>query len=95
MKEVNIHLLNAGKGESIVVEFVSEPNKYVVIDSNLIKINSKFINPAYEFLKSKKVNEISSLIVTHLHKDHYNGIELLLHNFEIEKIIIPPFLSTN
>lgn len=63
MNEVNIHLFNVRNGDSIVIEFVSDPNKYVVIDSNLIKINSNFINPAYEFLKSKKVDSISSLIV--------------------------------
>lgn len=93
-EEVNINFLNAEEGDSIVIEFISESSKkYVVIDSNLIKYNSKKICPAYEFLKAKNVSSISTLIISHFHQDHYNGIEFILNNFSIEKIVIPPFLS--
>lgn len=92
-EKINIHFLNAGAGDSIVIEFCLERTHYVVIDSNLVEIDSQKINPAYEFLKSKNASNISTLIITHLHQDHYNGIEFLLNDFEIKKIVIPPFVS--
>lgn len=91
---INVHFLNVDKGDSIVIEFCAEVNKYVVIDSNLIKRNGQFINPAYELLKSKNIEKISTLIVSHFHKDHYNGVEHLLNNFDIDKVVMPPILST-
>lgn len=94
MNKVNIHCLNVGAGDSIVIEFESEINHYVVIDSCLIKKNKLLINPAYELLKSKNIKNISTLIITHLHADHYNGVEQLLNNFSISKIVVPPFLTS-
>jgi len=94
-EKVDIHFFNVGEGDSIVIEFVSKTTNYVVIDSNLIDVDSQKRNPAYEFLSTKKASKISTLIVSHLHQDHYNGIEYLLNNFEIEKIVVPPFLSVN
>lgn len=94
MKKINIYVFNVNEGESIIVEIVAGENKYIVIDCNLIYPNKQKTNPAYNFLKSKNVEKISSLIITHFHKDHYDGIEDILNNFEISKIIIPPFLSS-
>jgi hypothetical protein len=51
--EVHVHVLNAGAGDSIVIEFCAESVHYVVIDCNLVERNSQKINPAYEFLKSE------------------------------------------
>lgn len=93
-RSVNVYFFNAGEGDSIVIEIIQEDSKYIVIDSNLITIDSKKINPAYEFLMKNKASSISALIISHLHQDHYNGIELLIRDFDVEKIIIPPFLST-
>jgi beta-lactamase superfamily II metal-dependent hydrolase len=91
---INVYFLNVQQGDSIVIEFCADDvNRYVVIDSNLIKKDNVFINPAYELLKSKEVEKISTLIITHFDKDHYNGIEQLLQNIDIDKIVIPPVLS--
>lgn len=94
IEEININFLNAENGDSIVIEFVSDSSKYIVIDSNLVKQDTGTICPAYEYLKTKNASTISALIVSHLHEDHYNGIENILNNFAIKKIVIPPFLST-
>ncbi len=91
--KLNIHFFNVGKGDSIIVEIESDINKYLVIDSHLIKKNSQWVNPAYEFLKSKKVERINGLVITHFHLDHFAGVELFLKNFEIGKLYIPPVLS--
>lgn len=90
---IDIQIFNVGAGDSILIEFCSKVPQYVVIDSNLRKIDNKILNPVYEFLKLKNVKNISTIIISHFHQDHYNGIENLLNNFKIGKIVIPPFLS--
>jgi beta-lactamase superfamily II metal-dependent hydrolase len=90
-----VHLFNVGHGDSAVVELVDGDKKaYIVIDCNVVGEGEAAINRAYEFLKKKNVKVLDALVVTHLHRDHYTGIEDFL-NFQIEKIIIPPFLSQN
>ncbi|MBN1998949.1 MBL fold metallo-hydrolase [candidate division KSB1 bacterium] len=91
--KINVYFFNVGDGESILIEFISETTEYVIIDSNLTSINGEKINPVYNFLQGKKVTSISTLVITHLHQDHYNGIEKILKTFDIKKIVIPPFLS--
>jgi beta-lactamase superfamily II metal-dependent hydrolase len=92
----SIHFFNVEHGDSILIEIEdNKENYYILIDSKLIKTNNEYINPAYEFLKSKNVNILNGLIVSHFHKDHISGIEYFFDksHFTIEKIYIPPVLS--
>jgi beta-lactamase superfamily II metal-dependent hydrolase len=66
----------------------------ILIDSSTIEKNGISINPAYEYLRSIGATSIDLVVVTHLHRDHYSGIEDFLNNFDINEIAIPPFLST-
>lgn len=95
MAVLNIHLFNVHHGDSIVVEYIDDRSikSYIVIDSNVIKKDGLLLNPAYNFLKKLNVSEINTLILSHLHSDHYTGIEMFFKDFKILKFIIPPFLS--
>lgn len=95
INEINFYFFNVNHGDSIVIEIISELSQYILIDCNIIKENGKNINPAYDFLKSKNVKILNSIIITHFHRDHYNGIDDILKNFQIKQLVIPPFLSTN
>jgi len=89
---IHIHFFNVQDGDSIVLEIEHTPPLFIVIDSNLVSKKGEWINPAYEFLKAKKAKFIT-LIITHLHLDHCNGVELFLENFLIDKLIIPPLFN--
>ena len=91
--DIKLHVFNVNHGDSILVEVLSEEPKYILIDSNLLFKNGSFLSPAYEYLKSKNVKKINTLIVTHFHLDHYFGIEKFLNNFEIERVLVPPVFS--
>lgn len=92
-KSIEIHFFEVGSGDSILLKFLSADNEaeYVVIDCNKQYNNNKVFN----FLKSENVKKINTLIITHLHQDHYSGISDLIDNFEINKLLIPPFISSN
>ena len=94
MNQVNFHFFNVNNGDSILVEIVDDKNTfYVVVDTYFIKRNGAIYCPALEYLKSQKAKAISSIIITHFHKDHFTGIEEYFNNFEVHKLCIPPVIS--
>lgn len=96
MFEANVHFLNVGHGDSIIIEFLKDDKSfYCVIDSNSVKKNGKWVNRSFEFLKQRNVKNIEALMITHYHKDHILGVEDILNNFTIEKISLPPIYSKN
>jgi beta-lactamase superfamily II metal-dependent hydrolase len=96
MLDVNIHFFNVNHGDSAVVIINDDKEKYyIVVDVNIATLNGKKINPSFEFLKKESPKKISALIITHLHDDHYSGVEDILLNFNVEKICLPPFFYTN
>lgn len=92
---LNVHFFNVNHGDSIVIEIQSDVNKYIVLDSNLVKKDSGFINPSYEFLKSKQVKTINAVIISHFDMDHIAGMEDFIENFDIQDFFIPPIFSKN
>jgi len=95
MSELRVRVFDVGHGDSILAEYVGArgTTHYILIDCKESFREGKRVVPAYEYLKNKGINTIDLLVVTHLHKDHYSGIEVLLDNLEIRKIVVPPFVT--
>ncbi|HAT1901396.1 TPA: MBL fold metallo-hydrolase [Legionella pneumophila] len=92
--KANIHFFDVSHGDSIVIEYIlEESSHFIVIDCNYSKRVNTRVNPAFEFLKKKNVQNIDAVVLTHLHADHYTGMDEILNEFEVNKILIPPFLS--
>jgi len=91
--EIKFHFFEVGRGDSILVEIVAGETYYVLIDSNQLKRNGRYVNPAYDYLKSRGVNKLVAIIISHFHSDHIFGIEKFLDEFEIQQIYIPPILT--
>ena len=88
---LDIWMLNVGKGDSIALRY-TDNNKnefYGVIDSNTA--NDGVDPEAVKFLKGLKVKEISFLLLTHPHHDHFSGISKIFNNFSISHIYTYPF----
>ena len=69
---VSVTVFGPGFGESIVIYI-----PYLgwgIIDSCLYKVKGNTINPALEYLKSENVTHLSFLILTHPHRDHFQGL---------------------
>ena len=49
--------------------------------------------PAADYLRRKGIRRLDALVVTHFHSDHIYGIEEILNDFEVGRIIIPSVFS--
>jgi beta-lactamase superfamily II metal-dependent hydrolase len=95
LNNVNITILNVGHGDSIVLELITTTKTYcIVIDCNIF-LNKKVYYPTSSFLKKRNIYNIDYLILTHPHRDHYSGLEVLLKDFSVQKIIVPEILNPN
>jgi len=83
---VNVVVFGPGFGESIVLYV---PNLgWGVIDSCTYKKKNVTINPALEFLKSLHVSSLAFVVLTHPHRDHFQGLGLIIDHFlgQIQRI---------
>lgn len=83
---LKVTFLDVGQGDCALVE--TPDNKTILIDCGTLTFTynsgERTIAP---YLKRKGINKIDLLIITHLHNDHIGGINFLLSNFKIGKII--------
>lgn len=87
---LEIIVLNAGKGDSIVVAHTGEDGvrSFGVIDSNA-RDNSG-IAPAKIYLQKLGVEKLNFALLTHPHADHYTGFLDILETFDPDEIFIYP-----
>ncbi len=83
---LRITFLDLGQGDCALIQ--TTDNKVILVDCGLINdsFNSgeRTIDP---FLKRNGIQKIDLLIITHLHSDHIGGMNHLLQNYKIDKII--------
>jgi beta-lactamase superfamily II metal-dependent hydrolase len=80
-QKVNIHILNVGKGDSILLEF---PDKvWGVVDCNRLETG---VIPAVCFLeeaaKQGRIETIAFVVLTHPHRDHFRGLFEIIKRWE-------------
>lgn len=95
------HIFDVGHGDCIVGLFEEHGSTIAtfVIDCKLYKRGAKktaAINPAYVFLKKLGITRIDLLVITHLHFDHFSGVDQILddNSISIGTLVVPPFLSS-
>jgi len=74
---IQIHVLNSGVGESIIVGMPED--KWGVVDCYSRSIDKPSSNPTLTFLKDRDINELEFLCLTHPHEDHFRGMSHLLN----------------
>lgn len=80
---LNLHFLNVGHGDSIIVEFVSADGPvYGVVDSCKKREASGDVNVALNKLKQLGATNLSFVALTHPHADHYGGLSEILEEFQ-------------
>jgi competence protein ComEC len=78
----SVSILDIGHGLAIVLQLPH--NKNILIDgggavSDNFNIGERVIGP---FLWKKKINSLDSVVISHPHADHYNGLAFILANFQ-------------
>jgi len=79
---LGIHVLNAGIGESIVVELPT--GVWGVVDCYTSRLDDPESNPTLRFLKERGVGTLEFLCLTHPHNDHFRGMSHLLENLKVK-----------
>lgn len=78
---LEIHILGAGKGESIILSWPG--NKWGVVDCYAPSLNDPNTNPTLQFLTDHGVTELEFLCLTHPHDDHFRGMSQLLQKLKV------------
>jgi competence protein ComEC len=86
-KELNVTFLDVGQGDAAVVRFPG--GKTMVIDGGGSPDGSfdpgeRIVAP---YLWRNKIKKIDTLVNTHPHPDHLQGLLFLLDNFAVEKVL--------
>lgn len=75
-----VKVLDIGQGDAILIR---SGQKVVLVDSGDISTKYKL----KELLEKNDVQKIDLLIATHPHSDHIGGMDVVLKNFKVDKII--------
>lgn len=76
---IRVAVFGPGYGESIVINIPQIG--WGVIDSCLKKVHNENINPALRYLKQNNASSIAFLILSHPHKDHYEGLDQIIDEY--------------
>lgn len=88
MASLEIYLLNVGQADTSIIR--TPAGNLIVIDAVRPKKLKAMLESLGEPSADGKI-DISHLIVTHPHNDHYLGVETLLRDFEVQRVTLAPF----
>lgn len=85
-KNLRITFMDIGQGDCALIQ--TPDDKTILVDCGIINDNfnsgKRTIGP---FLDRNGIERIDLLVITHLHSDHIGGLNYLMENFKINKII--------
>lgn len=80
--DVLVHYIDVGQGDSILIQSGVEN---VLIDAGE---NDKS-EDVVAYLKSIGVKTLNMVVATHPHSDHIGGLDVVIENFDVKKVIMP------
>jgi competence protein ComEC len=83
---MKVTFLDVGQGDAIFLEFPKGGN--MLIDGGPGGYSDAGKRIILPFLRSKGINKLDVVIITHHHFDHYGGLLSLLKNYKIKKFVI-------
>lgn len=84
---VTVHYINVGQGDSILIQ---QDGHNMLIDAGTNASENTVVN----YLKSKGVTKLDYVIGTHPHEDHIGGLDKVIDNFAVDKVIMPKVTHT-
>lgn len=85
--DLEVHFIDVGQADSILIK---KGNTSMLIDAGNNWDGDKIV----DYLKVQGVEKLKFVIGTHPHADHIGGLDKVIDNFEIEKVIMPDIIST-
>lgn len=89
--EEYVYFFNVGQGNMALLH---KGRTNVVVDLGSTSENLAS-NTLISFLKAKGIKKIDMIIITHMHDDHINGVEEVIENVKVSKILFSNFEDKN
>lgn len=86
-EELVVHYIDVGQGDSILIQ---QGTHAMLIDAGSNDAGKTVV----AYLQGLGVTSIDILIGTHPHEDHIGGLDDVIQNFTIGKVILPDIMST-
>jgi|LSQX01.1.fsa_nt_gb beta-lactamase superfamily II metal-dependent hydrolase len=87
-KKLEVHFIDVGQGDSILIK---QGRHNMLIDAG----DNKYEKTVVAYLKDKGIVKLDYVVGTHPHADHIGGLDAVIDNFEIGKVIIPKVTHTS
>ncbi len=82
-----IHFIDVGQADAI---YINNGNNSMLIDAGKNDTANELVN----YLKEQHIDSLDYVIATHPHEDHIGGMDEVLNNFKIDKILMPDKVTT-
>lgn len=79
---LEIHFIDVGQADSI---FIKKGQEAMLIDAG----NNKDGKTVVDYIKNQNVSKLNYVIGTHPHADHIGGLDDVIDNLDIDKLIMP------
>ncbi|MCQ4923371.1 MBL fold metallo-hydrolase [Tissierella carlieri] len=86
-ENLEVHFIDVGQADSILIK---KGNESMLIDAGNNADGDLVVN----YLQKQNINKLKYVIGTHPHEDHIGGLDDVIDNFEIEKVIMPNAIAT-
>lgn len=87
---LKLHFINVADGDAILVEDLGEREPFrLLVDTGqaqLEEAEGSLRTTAADYLREQHITHINALVVTHLHTDHFGGVEMLLPEVGIDTV---------
>lgn len=80
--DLKVHFIDVGQGDSTLIE---TDGRFMLIDAGERDQGDTVVS----YLKAQGVVKLDYVIGTHPHSDHIGGLETVIREFDIDKIILP------
>ena len=84
---VKVHFIDVGQGDAILIQ---QGASNMLIDAG----DNQYGETVVQYLKDQGVETLDYVIGTHPHADHIGGLDVVINNFEVKKIIMPKVGNT-
>ncbi len=89
-KELVVTFIDVSHGTSVLIEY---PNgKVVLYDAGSLNSSKMAADRISAVLWQKRIYDLDAVILSHADLDHYNSMLKLVHRFNIQQLLVSPFM---